>query len=152
MKGMDYAQRLSNLPNVVTSIQRRHERYKILYAYKMKEGFVPNIWKTDGLNFSTRGRCGCVCTVPYYPIRGRAIGVRESSFALTTCNLWNLLPRCIRDINGRNCHTLKRSWIMFYLIIQMYHDAAPLVTLMINIIFTNQTRYVTTTVIEQSDS
>ena len=40
MKGMDYAQRLSNLPNVITSIQRRHERYKILNAYKIKEGLV----------------------------------------------------------------------------------------------------------------
>ena len=109
MKGMDYAQRLSNLPNVVTSIQRRHERYKILYAYKIKEGLVPNISKTHGLDFVSRGRRGCVCTVPYYPLRGKAIGVRESSFALTTCNLWNSLPRCIRDINGRNLSYFKNK-------------------------------------------
>ena len=43
MEGKDYAQRLNKLP--ITSIQRRHERYKILYAYKVKEGLVPNISK-----------------------------------------------------------------------------------------------------------
>merc|ERR1712055_1214177 len=85
MEGKDYAQRINKLP--ISNIQRRHERYKILYAYKIKEGLVPNISKTHGLDFVSRGRRGCVCTVPYYPLRGKAIGVRESSFALTTCNL-----------------------------------------------------------------
>ena len=106
---MDYAQRLSNLPNVVTSVQRRHERYKILYAYKIKEGLVPNISKTHGLDFVNRGRRGRVCIVPNYPLRGKAIGVRERSFALTTCNLWNSLPRCIRDIKGRNLSYFKKK-------------------------------------------
>ena len=41
MKGKDYAQCLNKLH--MTSIQRRHERYKLLYTYKLKEGLVPNI-------------------------------------------------------------------------------------------------------------
>ena len=47
MKDKDYARRISKL--CIFSIQRRHERYKILYAYKIKEGLVPNISKTHGL-------------------------------------------------------------------------------------------------------
>ena len=94
------AQCLIKLP--ISSIQRRHERYKILYAYKVKEGLVPNISKTHGLKFINAGRRGCRCVVPNYRIRGSAIRARESSFALTACNLWNSLPRSIRDIRGKD--------------------------------------------------
>ena len=66
MKGKDYTQRLSKLP--ISSIQRRHERYKILYAYKVKEGLVPNISKTHGLKFTNSGRRGCRCAVPNYKV------------------------------------------------------------------------------------
>jgi len=59
MEGKDYAQRLNKLP--ISSVQRRHERYKILYAYKVKEGLVPNISKTHGLEFVNAGRRGCIC-------------------------------------------------------------------------------------------
>ena len=100
MNGKDYAQRLNELP--ISSIQRRHERYKILYTYKVKEGMVPNISKTHGLKFVNSGRRGCRCVIPNYPIRGKAIRARENSFALTACNLWNSLPRSIRDIEGED--------------------------------------------------
>ena len=96
MEGKDYAQRLNKLP--ISSVQRRHERYKILYAYKVKEGLVPNISKTHGLKFFNAGRRGYRYVVPNYRIRGSAIRVRENSFALTACNLWNSLPRSIRYI------------------------------------------------------
>ena len=100
MSGKDYAQRLNELP--ISSVQRRHERYKILYTYKVKEGMVPNISKTHGLKFDYSGRRGCRCVIPNYPIRGKAIRARDNSFALTACNLWNSLPRSIRDIEGED--------------------------------------------------
>ena len=68
----------------------------------MKEGLVPNISKTHGLKFVNTGRRGCRCVVPDYQIRGSAIRARENSFALTACNLWNSLPRSIRDIRGED--------------------------------------------------
>ena len=37
MEGLDYTQRLKMLK--MYSIQRRHERYKMLYAYKIKENW-----------------------------------------------------------------------------------------------------------------
>ena len=67
MDGKDYAQCLNKLP--ISSIQRRHERYKILYAYKVKEGLVPNISKTHGLKFINTGRCGCRCGIPRQPYK-----------------------------------------------------------------------------------
>ena len=50
MDGLDYAQRLKELKR--SSIQRRHERFKIIYLYKIKEGLVPNISSANGLAFS----------------------------------------------------------------------------------------------------
>ena len=57
MEGYDYAERLKALNQY--SIQRRHERYKIIYAYKIKEGLVPNISEVHGLQFSYHERRGC---------------------------------------------------------------------------------------------
>lgn len=106
MDGLDYAQRLKKLN--MNSVQRRHERYKIIYTYKVKEGLVPNISDSHGLKFEY-GRLGCHCEVPRYPIKGRAVKARDNSFALTARNLWNSLPRCIRDISGHKVEHFKRK-------------------------------------------
>ena len=105
---MDYAQRLSKLH--MPSIQRRHERYKILYAYKIKEGLVPNISKTHGLEFTNHIRLGCKCNIKTYPLSGsKAARARDNSFALTACRLWNSLPKSIRDISGKDVPHFKRK-------------------------------------------
>jgi len=96
MEGLDYAQRLKKLK--MYSIQRRHERYKILYVYKIKEGLVPNVTQSHGLYFEY-GRRGCECKLPNYRIRKGMKKARENSFAPTARNLWNALPRGIRDIS-----------------------------------------------------
>merc|ERR1712030_32129 len=59
MEGLDYAQRLKKLR--MYSIQRRNERFKIIYIYKIKENLVPNVASKHGLYFKTDGRHGC-CT------------------------------------------------------------------------------------------
>ena len=38
------------------SIQRRNERFKIIYIYKIKENLVPNISSKYGLYFKLDGR------------------------------------------------------------------------------------------------
>ena len=78
-----------------------------LWPTKVKEGLVPNISKTHGLEFVNTGRCGWRCVVPNYRVRGSAIRARENSFALTACNLWNSLPRSIRDIRGEDLSHFK---------------------------------------------
>ncbi|CAL4214930.1 unnamed protein product [Meganyctiphanes norvegica] len=101
MKELDYGQWLKALN--LYSIQRRHERYKVIYAYKIEEGLVQNISKDNGLIFTYHGRHGCRCEIPKFPLyNNRAGKARDNSFALTACNLWNALPRHIRNISGKN--------------------------------------------------
>ena len=107
MDGLDYAHRLKELG--MTSIQRRHERYKALYLYKIKEGLVPNISSTNALKFRNHGRHGCKCEVPNFPMRGRARKARDNSFALTACNLWNSLPVYVREISGKEVGYFKKK-------------------------------------------
>ena len=107
MENSDYAHRLKILKTY--SIQRRQERYKVLYLYKIKEGFVPNISKEYGLEFTHHVRHGCRCVLPKYPLRGKSVRARDDSFALTACDLWNSLPSCIRDISGKDVAYFKRK-------------------------------------------
>ena len=104
---MDYAERLKKLP--LYSTQRRNERLKIINVYKIKEKLVPNISKEYGLTFKTHGRHGCKCEIPTFPIGSRARKARDSSFAWTACNLWNSLPKCVRDIAGKDVMYVKNK-------------------------------------------
>ena len=107
MDGLDYAQRLKTLK--LYSTQRRHERYKIIYIYKIKEELVPNISSTHGLQFFNSKRHGCKCRMPSFPLyHNRAVIARNSSFALTASSLWNCLPAKIRNISGLSVEAFKR--------------------------------------------
>ena len=107
MEGLNYAQRLKRLN--IYSVQRRHERYKIIYIYKIKQGLVPNISETHGLQFSPNKRHGCICKITTFPLyKNKAVVARNNSFALTASTLWNSLPRNIRNITGVNVDTFKR--------------------------------------------
>ena len=109
MEGLDYAQRLRKLH--MYSVQRRHERYKIIYLYKIKEGIVPNVSNTHGLQFHPNERHGCVCNVPKFPLyNNKAAKARNRSFALTASQLWNSLPKATRDIAGVSVDTFKRNY------------------------------------------
>ena len=108
MEDFDYAQRLKALK--LYSIQRRHERYKIIYAYKIKEKLVPNISEDHGLQFFCNKRHGYRCKIPSYPLHHNKAGrAREDSFTLTACNLWNAMPKYIRNISGKSVDHFKRS-------------------------------------------
>ena len=107
MEGLDYAQRLNALS--MYSVQRRHERYKIIYIYKIKENLVPNISEIHGLQFYSSRRHGCICRMPSYPLyHNKAVIARNNSFALTASSLWNSLPQHIRDISGLSIDAFKR--------------------------------------------
>ena len=104
---MNYGQRLNFLK--MYSIQRRHERYKIIYLYKIKEKLVPNISSTNGLQFYISRRHGCMCRIPPYPLHhNKAVVARNASFALIAENLWNVLPKSIRNISGLSIDAFKR--------------------------------------------
>ena len=44
-----------------------------------------------------------------FPLRGRARKARVNSFDWTAFNLWNLLPRCVRDISGKDVWFFKNK-------------------------------------------
>merc|ERR1712121_564092 len=93
------------------SIQRKSERFKMIYVYKIKENLVPNISKNHKrkLSFRRTKRRGCVCDLPDIRPRSRARRARDNSFAWTACNLWNSLPKCIRDIKGEDLMCFKNK-------------------------------------------
>ena len=102
-----YSERLKAMN--LQSVQRRHERYKIIYIYKIKEGLVPNLpldpsnpENSFALKFSTSLRGGCRCSLPNQTLYHNPAEIpRNSSFALTASNLWNCLPPNISCI--KNC-------------------------------------------------
>ena len=108
MEGLDYAQRLKALN--MNSVQRRHERYKIIYLYKIKSDLVPNISESHSLQFYPNKRFGSTCKIPTFPLYGnKAMKARNASFALTASSLWNSLPVEIRNVSGVSVDTFKRK-------------------------------------------
>ena len=100
----------------LSSIQRRHERYKILYVYKIKEGLVPNLPPhpltpdTQALQFHHNQRTGTRCSLPHPKLHHNpAVIPRASSFALTASNLWNCLPPCLSTITNQPVHVFKNK-------------------------------------------
>ena len=59
--GFSYQERLSNLK--FYSLQRRRERYIIIYAWKILDNFVPNLVKP--LQFYVSDRRGRMCSVSH---------------------------------------------------------------------------------------
>ena len=92
MDGLDNAQRLKKLKRPLYSIQRRNERFKIMYIYKLKEGLLPNILNKIRLTFSVHGGHGCKCDKPTFFIRGKEKNARDSSFNWAAYNMWNSHP------------------------------------------------------------
>ena len=82
----------------IQSIQRRHERYKILYIWKIMNGLVPQC----NLNWTDNHRRGKMVTIP--GIRTKhcttAKNMRESSLAVHGGGIFNLLPANIRNFTG----------------------------------------------------
>ena len=99
VKGMwtlNYWTRLKRLQ--LLSIERRFERYKILYSKKCLMGMVPNY----GIKLAgDAGRRGCTLEVP--PHKGvymRHRTLREKSLLVEGPRLFNCLPRQLRDHTG----------------------------------------------------
>ena len=102
---LDYWERLKFLN--ISSIQRRFERYRIIYVWKVFEGIVPNC----GINETYINRLGCKCNIPSLnrsaPARIRTI--RESSFQIHGGRLFNSLPQYLRDKTSRSVEEFKES-------------------------------------------
>ena len=105
-----YWERLSQLK--LYSLQRRRERYIIIYVWKILEGLVPNIsdpLSPSAIHVRDNERLGRRCQVP--PIARSAPSqiqkIRESSFSVMGPRIFNSLPRHIRDIRACTVNQFK---------------------------------------------
>ena len=93
---LNYWERLKKLG--LSSNQRRNERYKLIYIWKVISGLVPNF----GITFApTNPRLGRMLQVPRYQgllMRHRTL--KEGSLAVEGPKLFNAMPRYLRDYMG----------------------------------------------------
>ena len=79
------------------SLQRRRERYVILYVHKILHNQVPNDVE---LCFQDHPRLGVKATVPPIPRNRSKTRLFDSSFAVRGPGLWNLLPKWLNNIDS----------------------------------------------------
>ena len=82
------------------SLERRRERYRVLYTWKILEGIVPNTSSTNGITAQNHARFGRLCHVPFVR-RSPYQGLRNASFNVRAPMLFNCIPREVRDM--KNC-------------------------------------------------
>ena len=94
-RNLTYTERLKKF--AITSIQRRFERYKIMYLYKINQKVVPNCGVTIASDRNTR--CGLKYVIPM--IKESANGtLLEQTFQISGPKIWNVLPVFIRNLDG----------------------------------------------------
>ena len=94
------------------SLQRRRERYRIIYVRKILETICPNVSLTDDskitITSSTRRGRKCYLTsinkkVPIY-----LQNIRQSSLSIHGSKLFNALPKYLRDTTGCSVDKFKK--------------------------------------------
>ena len=76
------------------SLQRRRERFIIIYKWKILNNQVPN---DIGLSASYRARHGIICEIPQLPLIRRNLNEHERFLKVHGCQLWNMLPKDIKE-------------------------------------------------------
>ena len=96
IRDLCYWERLKTME--MNSEQRRLERYKVIYIWKIMEGLVPNC----GLKWTaSEERRGRLCEVPRLKGNAEVQRLRKQSFQMSGPKLWNSLPKNLRNV--RNC-------------------------------------------------
>ena len=114
MEHLTYQERLEKLD--LYSLERRRERYFIIYIWKILEGLVPNITKNPILIYNDRNsRRGRTCRIPPLVTRqGESLTMRENSFTVRGPKLFNLAPKEVRNLTGVSLERWKRrvdAWL-----------------------------------------
>ena len=100
LENLDYWQRLKELN--LYSLERRRDRYIIIYLFKMITGRVPN-FIDDKYRVTTfmNIRRGLLCCIPLLnrTAMARHKSLKEDSFAVMGPRLFNAIPSDLRDLN-----------------------------------------------------
>ena len=98
MEHMNYWERLKYLK--LYSLERRRERYMIIYVWKIINGYAPNLDHPNAITVKDTSRRGPICALPpfnnTYP---KITTLKEKSFAVFGPKLYNCLPRNLREVN-----------------------------------------------------
>ncbi len=107
MSRIDYWEQLQNLN--IHSLERRRERYLIIYTWRILEGQVPN--PSTRLTPFTTLRSGRFCRAPKVKSSASAKvqTLRHNSLACKGPRLFNKMPQCIRDITGCSTASFKEK-------------------------------------------
>ena len=96
----DYWERLQK--SHLYSLERRRERYCIIYVWKILEGLVPNLTGRSQVMGRSTIRLGRTCVVP--PVvtaaKNRSQRLREGSFCVKGPMLFNSIPSHLRNMTG----------------------------------------------------
>ena len=102
---MDYWDQLKFLN--MYSLQRRRERYCIIYVWKILENLVPNFGVKVGYN----KRLGRYCVIPHVrqSSSGKIQTIRFGSMGVNGPRVFNCLPPQIRNLSGCSIEVFKRA-------------------------------------------
>ena len=105
----DYWERLQHYR--LYSLQRRRERYRIIYVWKIIEGIVPNLSGRSQVNTKQSFRFGRLCKVPHTPTNttNKLQRLREGSFCINGPRLFNTLPSHLRNLSGVDLTDFKKE-------------------------------------------
>ena len=109
MQELSYWERLQYLQ--LYSLQRRRERYLIIYLWKIIEGKVPNIRLREGnISTKTSERRGRMCELRKIQTKAseKIKTLVDANFAVRAAKLFNALPRAIRNTTGVSTETFKK--------------------------------------------
>ena len=101
MSDLNYWERLKALK--LYSLERRRERYIVIYVWKIIQGIVPNIdVEPDNVTTTNHIRLGRKCRIPPFPRQASAaLKTRiDGSFAVHGPQLFNAIPKEIRNCDG----------------------------------------------------
>ena len=111
----NYWQRLKYLR--LYSIQRRFERYAVIYVWKIYNGLVHN----PGIDFKNKdSRSGLMCKIPKYTSK-----LRWQSFLVNGPKLFNSVPKEIREFPLDNLVSQNQAIVNFKKLLDIYLSAIP---------------------------
>ena len=104
----DYWERLNSFQ--LYSLQRRRERYRVIYVWKILENLAPNVG-SDKIQSRSSIRHGRMCVVPppLTTASAKVKGLVEASFTVHAGHLFNALPKSIRNLTNVDLPTFKRK-------------------------------------------
>ena len=92
------------------SVQRRLERYVIMYTWKAIEGITPNC----GIEIFSSERRGRLCKIPAFFKSSKALqSIKEKSFQVQGPRLFNCLPQDLRNMTGCSKECFKVKLVIF---------------------------------------